>query len=170
MTINGSVTGAAGTIDIAGGGVFIGAQVAAGETINFNGTGNLFLADAEEFKGEVKGFAAGDRVYLRDFAFADTPTISVSGSDAAGGITRVKITDGARVAKIALVNQYAGEFAINRSAYQLVSDNLGAMPARFSSSPGLTAKSEVSSDASYSARSFAGPSSAGSTRKVQSSV
>jgi hypothetical protein len=71
--------------------------------------------------------AAGDSIDLADFGFSNGPTISsVTGTDNAGSTTDVTVTDGALSVTLALLNQYANQFAVNSSAYSLTADNSNA--------------------------------------------
>src|SRR5262249_6637074 len=85
----------------------------------------LVLGKAQNFAGTLAGFASGDSIDLTGFLFGKGPTLSVSGSGAAGTDTLVKIVDGGLTATLSLLNQYASQFAVHPAAYMLASDQPG---------------------------------------------
>ncbi len=104
------------------------------ESIVFDASalGTLLLQDAQGFSGTVAGFASGDDIDLTNFAFANGATISnVTGTGAQGTDTVITVSDNGVNAQIALLNQYANQFAVNASAYTLTADsnlpNLGTL-------------------------------------------
>jgi hypothetical protein len=89
-------------------------------------TGRLLLNSASNFAGTVAGMASGDSVDLANFLFSGTPTISsVTGTGASGTPTDVTITDGSAHLVLALINQFANQFAVSSSAYTLTADGTG---------------------------------------------
>ena len=84
-------------------------------------TGNILLDSAASFAGTVAGMTSADGIDLSDFLFSGSPTISgVSGTGAMGTATDVTVTDGAHNVTLALLNQYANQFAVSSSAYTLL--------------------------------------------------
>jgi hypothetical protein len=94
------------------------------EATTFEGKhGTLFLDIANDFTGTVAGMAGRDGIDLANFAFSSHPSITkVVGTGAAGSTTDVTIADGSQTATIHLLNQYANQFAVSASAYNLTSD------------------------------------------------
>jgi hypothetical protein len=115
---------------VSGGTLQFATDVTSGGTITFaeDTTGTLGLAKAQNFIGTVAGFAAGDAMDLENFHFSSSTIASVSGTGAAGTDTLVTIESGTLTATIALINQYAGEFGADPSAYTLASDQNGRNP------------------------------------------
>lgn len=55
--------------------------------------------------------------------FYGTPTVSnVTGTGASGTATDVTVTDGSQSVTLALLNQFANQFAVSTSAYALTAD------------------------------------------------
>ena len=94
------------------------------EAATFEGKrGTLFLDLANDFTGTVAGMAGRDGIDLANFAFSSHPSITdVAGTGAAGSTTDVTIADGSQTATIHLLNQYANQFAVSASAYNLTPD------------------------------------------------
>ena len=94
------------------------------EATTFEGKrGTLFLDLANDFTGTVAGMAGRDGIDLANFAFSSHPSITnVTGTGAAGSTTDVTIADGSQTATIHLLNQYANQFAVSASAYNLTPD------------------------------------------------
>jgi hypothetical protein len=89
----------------------------------------LILDNPSAFSGTVAGLAAGDNIDLPNLAFGTNPIISnVTGSGAIGTTTNVTVADGATTFTLQLLNQYAGQFAVDASAYTLRADNQSATP------------------------------------------
>jgi choice-of-anchor C domain-containing protein len=96
-----------------------GSPVSTNETVSFLGSGTLELDDAPAFRGSVLGFGAGDTIDLGDINFAPlrargvtAPDLEVSFTDNStntGGA--LKVSDGANDARIALIGQFAANFA-----------------------------------------------------------
>ena len=85
--------------------------------------GTLFLNLANDFTGTVAGMAGHDGIDLANFAFSSHPSITgVAGTGAAGSTTDVTIADGPLTTTIHLLNQYANQFAVSASAYNLTPD------------------------------------------------
>ena len=85
--------------------------------------GTLFLDSANDFTGTVAGMAGRDGIDLANFAFSSHPSITgVVGTGAAGSTTDVAIADGSLTTTIHLMNQYANQFAVSASAYNLTPD------------------------------------------------
>jgi hypothetical protein len=140
ITDNGSgnsivFSASSGTLDVGGtdttaGATFSGANDllelsgSSSGTIIFAGAADTLKLDfAEGFSGTVAGMASDDLIDLGDFLYSNNPGISsVTGSGAAGTVTRVTVTDGTQSATLALLNQYANQFAVNSSAYTLTTD------------------------------------------------
>jgi len=101
-----AVTGTGGTLKIDAGKVIqADAAVAAGQTVDFNGGGDkLVLTDATHFAGKLQDFGTGDKLDLTQFAPAATTLGFVENAGNTGGT--LTVTDGALVAKIALLGQY----------------------------------------------------------------
>jgi hypothetical protein len=67
--------------------------------------------------------AGRDGIDLANFAFSSHPSITkVVGTGVAGSTTNVTIADGSQTTTIHLLNQYANQFAVSASAYNLTSD------------------------------------------------
>ena len=93
------------------------------EATTFEGKrGTLFLDLANDFTGTVAGMAGRDGIDLANFAFSSHPSIIVVGTGAAGSTTDVTIADGSQTTTIQLLNQYANQFAVSASAYNLTPD------------------------------------------------
>jgi hypothetical protein len=102
---------------------------ASAETVNFNSgaTGTLKLESPSGFSGTVAGLADGDSIDLSGFLFSGKASISsITGSGAVGTATDITITDGSAHVMLALLNQYANQFAVNASAYTLTADGSAA--------------------------------------------
>jgi hypothetical protein len=130
LSIAGSVTGT-GKITIAGNDtLYAGLAVAAGQTVTFDASssGALALGHAQSFKGTVAGFTDSDAIDLTNFAFSKAGIVGLSGTGVAGTDTVVTIKTGSATANIALLNQFANQFAVNVSAYTLASDRTGTTP------------------------------------------
>jgi hypothetical protein len=130
LMIEGPLSGK-GSATITGATLDLGAGVSAGQTVTFATAtpGVLALGQAEGFAGTVAGLASLDAIDLMDFQFSGHPTVSkITGTGAVGTKTIVTITDGSLTAKIALMNQFAQQYATSASAYTLVSDQHGANP------------------------------------------
>lgn len=98
-------------------------------TFGSSATGTLKLDAPTGFSGTVAGLAGSDGIDLAGFLFSGTPTISsVTGSGASGTDTDVTITDGSQSATLALLNQYANQYAVNASAYALSADSIPGTP------------------------------------------
>ena len=95
------------------------------EAATFEGKrGTLFLDLANDFTGTVAGMAGRDGIDLADFAFSSHPSITnVAGTGAAGSTTDVTIADGSQTTTIHLLNQFANQFAVSASAYDLSPDH-----------------------------------------------
>jgi len=96
------------------------------DTISFGSaaTGTVLLESAASFAGTVAGLASGDSIDLGDFLLSGSPTISsVTGTGATGTATTITITDGAASTQLALLNQFANQFAVSTSAYTLAADS-----------------------------------------------
>ena len=88
--------------------------------------GELLLNSAASFAGTVAGMTSSDSVDLANFLFSATPTISsVTGTGASGTATDVTVTDGSAHVVVALMNQFANQFAVSASAYTLKADGTG---------------------------------------------
>jgi hypothetical protein len=94
------------------------------EATTFEGKhGTLFLDIANDFTGTVAGMAGRDGIDLANFAFSSHPSVTgVAGTGAAGSTTDVTIADGSQTTTIHLLNQYANQFAVSASAYNLTPD------------------------------------------------
>jgi adhesin/invasin len=102
--------GLAGATQSAGPAVNTGGQLfeiagPSAQTVAFSGPGALTLDDSQHFSGTIKGLTAADTLDLRDIAFGSSggPTVGYTG-DATRGMSTV--SDGAHVAKIALLGNY----------------------------------------------------------------
>jgi hypothetical protein len=93
-------------------------------TFDLDALGTLLLQSAQSFTGTVAGLASGDGIDLTNFGFANGATISnVTGTGAAGTDTTLTITDDGVSTQLALLNQYASQFAVSSSAYTLTADS-----------------------------------------------
>ena len=82
--------------------------------------GTLFLDLANDFTGTVAGMAGRDGIDLANFAFSSHPSITGAvATGAAGSTTDVTIADASQTTMIHLLNQYANQFAVSASAYNL---------------------------------------------------
>jgi len=127
INVENGMTGA-GTATITGTGALLEFGGATSDAIVFDSDalGKLLLDSASSFAGTVAGLADGDSIDLGNFLFSGAPTISgVTGSGAEGTATDVTITDGSQNATLALLNQYANQFAVSASAYTLSADSTG---------------------------------------------
>lgn len=127
LDITGAITGS-GAAEIGGNNAVLELGGAFGQKTTFDAgaIGQLKLDDAEDFSGTVAGLASGDSVDLANFQFSGNPMISqVTGTGAAGTSTNITIQDGALTATIALLNQYANQFAVDQKAYSLSADSPG---------------------------------------------
>jgi fibronectin-binding autotransporter adhesin len=97
------------------------------EAATFEGDrGTLFLDKANNFSGTVAALAKHDAIDLADFAFSSHPSItSVVGTGAAGSTTDVTVSDGSLTTTLQLLNQYAGQYPVDSTAYNLTSDHPG---------------------------------------------
>ena len=130
MTVGGSgnsvdllgvTTGGTGTLSGANASLEFGG--ATSDNILFNdAVGRLVLDSASSFAGTVAGMASGDSIDMKNFLFSGAAIGSVTGSGAAGTTTDITLTDGGVTAMVALLNQYANQFAVNSSAYTLTAD------------------------------------------------
>ena len=95
------------------------------EAAKFEGNrGTLFLDLANDFTGTVAGMAGRDGIDLANFAFSSHQSITgVVGTGAAGSTTDVTIADSSQTTTIHLLNQYANQFAVSASAYNLSPDH-----------------------------------------------
>jgi hypothetical protein len=112
-TLTGGNVNAAG-VTISGAGAPVEFTGATNDNIAFgSGASGVLKLDAPAgFVGTVAGMADGDGIDLSGFLFSGAPTISkVTGTGAAGTATDLTITDGAQTAVLALLNQYASQFA-----------------------------------------------------------
>jgi autotransporter passenger strand-loop-strand repeat protein len=127
LTVTGMLKGSsAGEATIANGSTLtIGGKVSASQSVIFEdgSTGTLVLNLAQKFAGTVAGLAQGGAIDLKHLAFSQAMITGVSGTGDVGTDTVVTVQAGSRTANIALLNQYANQFAVDASAYQLVSDN-----------------------------------------------
>jgi hypothetical protein len=90
-------------------------------------SGTLKLDFAPGFSGTVAGLSDSDSIDLGNFLFSGAPTITnVTGSGAIGTATNVTVADGSQAVTLALLNQYANQFAVNASAYTLAADSVAA--------------------------------------------
>jgi len=113
-----SITGTSAKMEIAG-------NSSESATFGSSAAGVLRLDTAEGFSGTVAGFGDNDDIILADFSFSGNPVISkVTGTGAQGTDTDVTITDNGVTAQIALLNQYANQFAVSASAYSLSADTI----------------------------------------------
>jgi hypothetical protein len=93
-------------------------------TFEPGGGGTLYLDKASDFTGTVTGLAQPDSIDLADFAFSSHPVITnVTGTGTAGSTTDVTIADGSQTTALHLLNQHAGEYSLESTAYHLDSDN-----------------------------------------------
>jgi hypothetical protein len=125
LDISGAVTGN-GTATIAGTTSILELAAASAQNVNFatGAAGTLKLNAASSFTGTVAGLADGDRIDLANFQFSNNPTITnVTGTGAAGSTTNVTVNDGSINVTLALLNQYANQFAVSSTAYSLTADN-----------------------------------------------
>ncbi|MGC4087286.1 MAG: hypothetical protein QM756_05140 [Polyangiaceae bacterium] len=127
INVNVAMT-AAGTATISGTNAVLKFSGATTDQVTFSSgaSGKLVLNSAQSFAGTVAGLASGDSIDLKNFHFSGSPTISnVSGTGAQGTATNVTVTDGALSVTLALMNQYANQFAVSASAYALSADGAG---------------------------------------------
>jgi hypothetical protein len=127
LDITGAVTGN-GTATIGGTDAVLEFGAASAENTTFApGLACMLKLDAaQSFTGTVAGLVSGDSIDLANFLFSNNPTISVTGTGNAGSTTNVTVHDGALSATIALMNQFANQFAVNPAAYSLTADNTSA--------------------------------------------
>lgn len=125
IDVEASVTGAA-TDTISGKSALLEFGGATTDEVLFGSgaTGKLLLNSASSFAGTVAGLASGDSIDLANFLFSGAPTVSkVTGSGAVNTDTDVTVTDGSQHLVLALLNQYANQFAVSASAYTLTADS-----------------------------------------------
>jgi hypothetical protein len=128
LDITGAIAGN-GTATIGGANAVLELGAASAETITFAEApaGLLKLDNAQSFTGTVAGLASGDSIDLANFLSSTNPMITgVTGTGAAGSTTNVTVHDGALNTTIALLNQYANQFAVSSAAYSLTTDSTGA--------------------------------------------
>ncbi|HTR34996.1 MAG TPA: calcium-binding protein [Bryobacteraceae bacterium] len=127
VNVNHAMT-AAGTATFTGTNGVLKFTGATSDQIIFNSgaTGKLVLSSAQTFAGTVAGMDQDDSIDLKNFHFSGSPTISnVTGTGDAGTATNVTVTDGSLSVTLALMNQYANQFAVSSSAYTLSADGTG---------------------------------------------
>lgn len=112
-----AISGTGDTVQIAG-------TSSEGVTFDLDAMGTLLLQMAQDYTGTVAGLANDDYIDLTNFQFSNGATISnVTGTGAAGTDTNLTITDGTITAQLALMNQFANQFAVSASAYTLTADS-----------------------------------------------
>ena len=112
-----TIGGTSDTVNIAG---------SSSESIVFDSDtlGTLLLQSAQNFTGTVAGLGDTDSIDLANFNFADGATISsVTGTGDEGTNTVLTISDNGVSTQIALLNQFANQFATSASAYTLAADS-----------------------------------------------
>jgi len=117
-----------GTATINGTGALLTFTGSSSESITFNtgATGELKLNSAAGFSGTVAGMASGDSIDMGNFLFSGSPSFtSVTGTGAVNTATDITVTDGSAHVTLALLNQYANQFAVSASAYTLTADGTG---------------------------------------------
>jgi hypothetical protein len=131
----GSLSGGGGTVTIDGSSNKVSLTSGAADaavTFADDGTGILKLDTAASFAGTVAGLAGDNSIDLGDFLFSGSPTISgVTGTGAIGTATTITITDGSVSTHLALINQFANQYAVSSSAYTLAADGIGGSAGTF---------------------------------------
>jgi hypothetical protein len=126
--VTGAVSGG-GAATIAGATLEFGAAAQEAVTFTAATNGTLKLDLAHSFNGTIAGFGSTDQIDLADIAFGSHSRVSnVTGTGAAGTTTDVFIYDGTRNLRLELLNQFANEFAVDKSAYTLKSDGAAGTP------------------------------------------
>jgi hypothetical protein len=135
MTVVGAVTGG-GAATVAGATLEFEAAAAANVTFTAAANGTLKLDLAQSYVGTVAGFGSSDQIDLADFAFPGATVKKVTGTGAAGTTTNVLVSDGALSVTLKLLNQFANEFAVDKTAYTLKSDGAATPGTLFELAPG----------------------------------
>ena len=130
--------GGTGTVSLGAATLHVDGAVSSGQSLKFasNVASLLELGDANTFHGTVAGMSIDDAIDLRDFSFAHTSILSVSGTGAAKTYTDVTLTDGLQTAIFALYNQSAHQYGLSTSDYSLKSDGHPASGTLFELAPG----------------------------------
>ena len=124
LTVTGAVTGS-GVAAINGAVLEFGN--AANAHVMFTSNGTLKLDTAQNFTGTIAGLATTNAIDLANFVFSNDPHITkITGTGAAGTTTNVTISDGALTVTLHLLNQLAGQYAHDPSAYTLAIDGPNA--------------------------------------------
>ena len=104
--MSGGLTISSGTANISG-------TVAAGQEILFAGPGDLALYNLASFHATIGGFSTGDEFDLGGFGYATSET-EVFTENAAHTQGTLTVTDGAKVANLTLLGNYAtGDFHLS---------------------------------------------------------
>jgi len=137
LSVGGDLRGA-GSVSLGAATLRVDGAVTSGQSLTFasNVASLLELGDANTFQGTVAGMSADDAIDLRDFSFAQTSILSVSGTGAAKTYTTVALTDGLQTATIALFNQTANQYGLSASDYTLKSDGQANAGTLFELAPG----------------------------------
>ena len=135
VTVKGAVTGG-GAATIAG--ATLEFQAAANEKVSFTAAtnGTLKLDLAQSFVGTVAGLGSTDQIDLANFQFSGATISGVTGTGAVNTTTNVTVKDGTLNVTLHLFNQFAGEFAVNKSAYTLKTDGASTPGTLFELAPG----------------------------------
>ncbi len=102
MSVTGSVSGA-GIVEINGSGNFeIGGAANSAMVFGAGGSGDLILDNSAQSNGQIVGFAAGDTVDLRDFAFTSQDAMQLAEPGTSIGPTdgNVQITNGVALSNV----------------------------------------------------------------------
>ena len=92
------------------------------DTTPTSGSSLLTLRTPQDFAGMISGLAGDDAIDLANFASASTTNSVVAGTGART-TTEVTLTEGALMATLQLLNQYAGEFSLTVSTYMLSNES-----------------------------------------------
>ena len=125
LAISNAITGT-GTAVISGSNSILEFATTSAQSVTFasGAQGILKLDAAPSYTGSILGLASGDAVDLSNFAFSGNPVISgITGTGAAGTTTNVTVQDAGQSVTLDLLNQSAGQFSTQATAYSLTSDN-----------------------------------------------